>query len=199
MTIEERKIAKGRDWEAIEATYVHGVYDKKSNRTVFLTLNEISERYDIPVSTVYNQSALRNWQMKRNIFRNYINEQRSKELMRERCYQLATSDGNTIAQMGRLSNAINDTLDQHEGGEASLAPKDIMTLVTASEKIHAIHTKIFGETRSMEEIYNDAREKFQRKKEERDVSHEDIADVIRSLKERTIEAEVVSSDVGNST
>ena len=186
------------DWAKVEREYVNGCLDERTGQVLYPSLADLSKKYDISIGRMSTKCADDNWVQKRTMYQEYIKEQGDVAYMREACYRIATQNSDTLRQMQRFGQVINDHLDQHETGDKQISPKDLMLLVQASEKVRESYIKVFGQPKTVDEMYREVYENYEKRKEveaSKRVTDEDIIDVIRAIKAKTVEAEVIESDV----
>ena len=186
------------DWAKVEREYVNGQLNESTGKVTYPSLSDLSNKYQISMGRLCRKCAEDEWVEKRTMYQSYMKEQSDVAYMREACYRVATQNSDTLRQMQRFGQVINDHLDQHEAGEKELSPKDLMLLVQASEKVRESFIKVFGEPKKAEDIYEETYRKYEKKKEveaSKRVTDEDIIEVIRAIKAKTVEAEVIESDV----
>jgi len=138
------------DWESIKKDYVEGV--EGEDGLTFPTLINLSEKYNVPMSTLTKRSSMEDWQTERNIYRKKIEDARRDKQAEVMASRAANFDSEVlkIAEAG-LKHVQGHFLAAHDAfresnGRNPMPMNSLETLSRSLERFHRIGRLALGET-----------------------------------------------------
>lgn len=191
------------DWDLIETDYVQGYYEKDNKVIVYPTHQNLADKFGVKLQLIRQRSSKHNWTMKRETYRDYMRDQRLAEFSHERVLRMSISQGDTIRRLERLDEIVEEYLEKHGSTVEKIVgddvvdedfviePKDLVNLQKVLAENNKLRKEIFGVPKSYEDIHKNAQEDIKVKlRDGEKVNASDVADLINSLKEKTVDVQV---------